>query len=187
LQLVQNSVRLYRRIFERFYHGQIHTAEQIDLALSQGKSNDAIRYAHTLKGVAGNLCSPQLVELAKQIESKLLDSTTADINAELVELGELIDSICNAIAKWLSRLEQDDVKLPEKSKTLLSEAELATAVRELLTMLEEADSDAVDKMTDIREQVSEPVWQKMSPAVNMVNSYQFDEAAELIEALFSTE
>ncbi|ABV85956.1 PAS domain S-box protein [Shewanella pealeana] len=186
LQLVQNSVRLYRRIFERFYSGKRHIAEDIESALSQGKTDDAIRYAHTLKGVSGNLCSPDLVSLAAQVEAKLIDSSTADVSDEVAKIAELTVSICAAIADWMHHLDSNDRdESADDKKPQMSEPELQQAVSELLQMLEEADSDAVDKMSEIRERVSESLWKKMSPAVAMVNSYQFDQAVDLIHALFN--
>ncbi|QYJ88117.1 PAS domain S-box protein [Shewanella mesophila] len=185
LQLVQSSVRLYRRIFERFYSGQMHVAEEIDLALSQGRVDDAIRYAHTLKGVSGNLCSPKLVELAKEIEAKLVTSEKADISAELATLSELVTSICEAISEWISHQQQDAPDDAASDKPLMSDSELSQAIRELLDMLEDADSSAVDKMNQIKEGIPAAMWQKISPAVAMVNGYQFDEAAELIEEYFA--
>lgn len=185
LQLVQNSVRLYRRIFERFHSGKSHIAEEIESALSQGKTDDAIRYAHTLKGVSGNLCSPLLVDLASQLEAKLQDSPTADVTDELSQIAELTTSICAAIASWQASLDDAvEVEASGAPESLLSDKELNQEVTQLLLMLEEADSDAVEKMNQIRVQVSQSLWQKMSPAVAMVNSYQFDEAAELIQELF---
>ncbi|ABZ75295.1 multi-sensor hybrid histidine kinase [Shewanella halifaxensis HAW-EB4] len=185
LQLVQNSVRLYRRILERFHSGKSNIAEEIESALSQGKTADAIRYAHTLKGVSGNLCSPLLVDLASQLEAKLQDSPKADVTDELSQIAELTTSICAAIASWQASLDDAvEVEASGAPESLLSDKELSQEVTQLLQMLEEADSDAVDKMNDIRERVTELQWQKMSPAVAMVNSYQFDEAAELIQEQF---
>ena len=185
LQLVQNSVRLYRRIFERFYTGQMHTAEQIELAISQGKVEDAIRYAHTLKGVSGNLCAPRLVEVAKVIEAQLTADSEVDISAEIDELKQLIEVICQAISDWMTQLSlpESTVAKPEDIK-ILPAAELKVVVAELVIMLEEADSDAVEKMDEIKGQVAADMWHKMSPALTMINSYQFDDAAELIKSLF---
>ncbi|MCL1057443.1 PAS domain S-box protein [Shewanella gelidimarina] len=185
LQLVQNSIRLYRRIFERFYTGQMHTAEQIELAISQGKTEDAIRYAHTLKGVSGNLCAPRLVEVARVIESKLIASSEADVAAELVELEKLVAVICDAISEWMSQLPNHDALIEQSTPSqTLSDVELAAAAAVLLNMLEDADSDAVDKMDEIKGQVTADMWHKISPARAMIHSYQFDDAAELIKSLF---
>ncbi|MCL1050258.1 PAS domain S-box protein [Shewanella abyssi] len=185
LQLVQNSVRLYKRIFERFYTSQMHTAEQIELAISQGKTDDAIRYAHTLKGVSGNLCAPRLIEVAKAIETKLMAASDADVAAELAELTTLIAVICDAISAWMSQLpNHNELSNQSVSKQTLSDIELTEAVAVLLSMLEDADSDAVDKMDEIKGRVAADIWHKMSPAVAMIQSYQFDDAAELIKRIF---
>ncbi|MCG9695631.1 PAS domain S-box protein [Shewanella sp. Isolate11] len=186
LQLVQNSARLYRRIFERFYTGQMHATEQIELALSQGKVDDAIRCAHTLKGVSGNLSSPRLVELAKNVENKLMESEKADISEELQQLNRLVTSICEAISDWMTHTQFDEKSAQSQSQPLLSDAELEEAIKVLLQMLEDADSGAVDKMNEMKDRIPAELWQKISPAVSMVNSYQFDEASELIEEYFSS-
>ncbi|MCL1139992.1 PAS domain S-box protein [Shewanella pneumatophori] len=184
LQLVQNSVRLYQRIFERFSSGQIDIAAQIEQALDDGKVDDAIRYAHTLKGVAGNLYSAELSELARTIEAKLQDSSTADVSQELAKLATLVESICCAITEWMAQLNSPQLDQTVAIEEIATAGQLNDAVSELLQMLEDADADAVEKMDAMRSQVSESLWQKMSPAVNMVNQYQFDEAAQLIKQLF---
>ncbi|WP_028765644.1 PAS domain S-box protein [Shewanella fidelis] len=186
LQLVQNSVRLYQRIFERFSSGQIDIAAQIEQALDEGKVDDAIRYAHTLKGVAGNLYSAELSELARKIEAKLQDSSTADVSQELAKLATLVESICCAITDWMAQLNSQQLDQTVAIEEIATAGQLNDAVSELLQMLEDADADAVEKMDAMRSQVSESLWQKMSPAVNMVNQYQFDEAAQLIKQLFKS-
>ena len=119
------------------------------------------------------------------IEAQLTADNDADISAEIDELKQLIEVICQAISDWMTQL-----NLPESTmaKTeginVLSAAELKVVVAELVTMLEEADSDAVDKMDEIKGQVVADMWHKMSPALAMINSYQFDDAAELIKSLF---
>ncbi|ASJ97754.1 PAS domain S-box protein [Shewanella marisflavi] len=188
LQLVQNSARLYRRIFERFYTGQSRCAELIATALSQGQHEEAIRYAHTLKGVAGNLCCPELVEMAKQIESSLSQTPEADIKEALEQMGELIDSLCGAIGDWLRQTGGDDNLLgagAAQTQPEMTPQELDSEIKALLQMLEEADSEAVAKVESIRERLPSSLAQKMVPVLNMVNAYQFDEAIELVEEIFA--
>ncbi|MCE9679300.1 PAS domain S-box protein [Shewanella sp. AS1] len=186
LQLVQNSVRLYRRIFERFYTGQMQAAEQIDLALAQNRVDDAIRCAHTLKGVSGNLVCQRLVELAREVEAKLTESAKADVSAQLAELSALIASICDAISDWMSHMQFDDKTASDAKPqlTMMTSEELSEAVKVLLELLDDADSGAVDKINEMKGRIPADQWQKISPALAMINSYQFDEAAELIQAYF---
>ncbi|QYJ84482.1 PAS domain S-box protein [Shewanella aegiceratis] len=192
LQLVQNSARLYRRIFERFYTGQSRCAELIATAQREGKQEEAVRYAHTLKGVAGNLCCPELVTLAKQVEQTLSDSIQADVTEALTQMGELLDSLCATIGDWLSQtgaetLPQEDGTEPGAATDApaMSAQELDAAIKELLKMLEEADAEAVEKLQAIRDRLPKSLANKIAPVLNMVNAYQFDEAIELVEEIFS--
>ncbi len=189
---MQNSARLYRRIFERFYTGQSRCAELIASAQREGKQEEAVRYAHTLKGVAGNLCCPELVTLAKQVEQTLSDSIQADVTEALTQMGELLDSLCATIGDWLSQTgaetqPQEDGANPGAAADVpaMSAQELDAAIKELLKMLEEADAEAVEKLQAIRDRLPTSLANKIAPVLNMVNAYQFDEAIELVEEIFS--
>ncbi|GIU48340.1 histidine kinase [Shewanella sairae] len=206
LQLVQNSVRLYRRIFERFYQGKLNVADRIGSALMQGKIEDAILHAHTLKGVAGNLSSPKLVELARHIEEQLTNETDVDISEELEQLAKLVGSIGKAIADWQRLVEQqeqiaDEIDASGKTDLTLnaitsekpivdtqdsfSDTQLITVIKELFVALEEGDADAVEKIRYVHQHVPAPLGLQVEMAINLVNSYQFDEAIDLLKSIFS--
>ncbi len=175
LQLVQNSTRLYQRIFERFADSQRDVAKMIVNAMGTGNSEDAARYAHTLKGVAGNLTCHKLVELAGKLEQNLSQGTP--YQAELDQVEELVSSICEAI---------DDVNsgrldVEELNTETLSYEELVKELNTLRERLEDADSEAVAQINTLKTQVNNTLWQQLNPAVNMINQYQFDDAVDLID------
>ncbi|WHF56400.1 PAS domain S-box protein [Shewanella xiamenensis] len=175
LQLVQNSKRLYQRIFERFATSQRNVVELINKALASNKREDAVRMAHTLKGLAGNLSSTTLAELARQLELHLSENT--EFQAELDQIQTLVASICQAIEKVKPEFEESSGPTAEH----LPPEALIEALTRLRQSLEEADSDAVVQMDALKPQVSAQLWQQLSPALTMINQYQFDEAVELID------
>ena len=176
LQLVQHSARLYQRIFDRFVSSQRNVVEQVRKAIAANQVEDAVRIAHTLKGLAGNLSSAKLVELARLLELHLTEG--APFEAELVQIQQLVASICDAIeyAKpaAVNPAEPQDVDL-------LSTEDLRAALQALRQNLDDADASAVAKIDALKPQVSSAMWQALSPALSMINQYQFDEAIDLID------
>lgn len=175
LQLVQNSTRLYQRIFDRFVTSQRNVVEQINKAIASDKRDDAVRMAHTLKGLAGNLSSSKLVELARQLELHL--SEKSEYQTELDQIQTLVASICDAIERVKPQFEES---APSTAEHLSQEA-LVNALTQLRQSLEDADSDAVTQIDALKPQVSSKLWLQLSPALTMINQYQFDEAVDLID------
>lgn len=175
LQLVQNSTRLYQRIFDRFVTSQRNVVEQINKAITIDKRDDAVRMAHTLKGLAGNLSSSKLVELARQLELHL--SEKSEYQTELDQIQTLVASICDAIERVRPQFEESTPSTAEH----LSQEALVNALTQLRQSLEDADSDAVTQIDALKPQVSSKLWQQLSPALTMINQYQFDEAVDLID------
>lgn len=181
LQLVQNSSRLYQRIFERFLSGQRHVVEAINKAVAANKPEEAVRIAHTLKGLAGNLSSTKLAELARQLELHL--SEGSPYQAELDQIQVLVASICEAIEKVNSDSGAEDT--PTDETDLLPPASLSAALKRLRQSLEDADSQAVAQIDALKPQVSAQLWRQLSPALTMINQYQFDEAVDLIDEVIA--
>jgi len=71
LSHVNNNPQLLRRLLVDFADGFAGTVDEIMRALSQEKPGDALRLAHTLKGVAATLGLPHLAEEAGLVEAAL--------------------------------------------------------------------------------------------------------------------
>ncbi|MDP2902832.1 MAG: response regulator, partial [Methylovulum sp.] len=70
MRLRQNHA-LYRKLLLKFYREHCHTAEQIRLALAEGRADHAQRLIHAIKGVAGNLEMVGLYDSAAQLDGAL--------------------------------------------------------------------------------------------------------------------
>ncbi|RAS65332.1 hypothetical protein DET48_10744 [Vibrio diazotrophicus] len=178
LQLVQNSTRLYQRIFERFVDGQSDVVPMIERAMAVNNVDEAVRLAHTLKGVAGNLASSALVKMAEQLELNLSQGKT--YQAQLVQINDLVTSICEAISKVRAPVSD---KSTENTTSELSNDDLLKELEALYERLQEADSEAITQINTLKPQVNSTIWKQLSPAVNIINQYQFDAASELISKL----
>ncbi|MBT1443760.1 PAS domain S-box protein [Shewanella sp. JM162201] len=179
LQLVQNSARLYRRILERFADGQAQAPAQIRKAIKEGRQEDAVRFAHTLKGVAGNLSAEVLVELGRSLEAKLSQGEAVD--ELLAELELKLAPIVAAIRLWLDG-EEGDAQSDAQAE-VLPDAEVCAALRAILAKLEESDASAVMAIDALGAQVAPKLKARFKPVTELVSGYQFDDGADLLKEL----
>lgn len=180
LQLVQHSTRLYQRIFDRFVSSQRNVAEQVRRAIAANQREDAVRIAHTLKGLAGNLSSTRLVELARLLELNL--SEKAPYEEQLLQIDSLVTTLCDVIVQARPVAMEPPESEPAE---MFSNDDLKAALQDLRQSLDAADANAVVKMAGLKSRMSLPLWQGLSPALPMINQYQFDEAIELIDQVLA--
>ncbi|WP_299569979.1 PAS domain S-box protein [uncultured Shewanella sp.] len=178
LQLVQNSARLYRKILTRFVEGKRNIASQISTAVETNNRDDAIRFAHTLKGVSGNLASNKLSELAQELEKNLIDEV--EFSVELNATDELVQSLCDAIDLWLNN---NELKESVESIEFISNDAFVELLDKLLELLDEGDASATDMIDSLQQQVSQQTWQQLKPVGLMIKGYQFEDALEQIKQL----
>ena len=79
LKRVAGNEKLYRKLLLQFREDRRHVAEQLKDALSRGNTEDALRLAHTIKGVAGNIGAMTLFEASTELERALTSSEDRQI------------------------------------------------------------------------------------------------------------
>ena len=84
------DVETYLEILGMFYERSVEDMEGIRIALEEGRSDAAVRGAHSIKGVAANLGIEDISELAKEIEMKARESMLNEIPVLLIPLREKI-------------------------------------------------------------------------------------------------
>ncbi|MEZ9139677.1 MULTISPECIES: PAS domain S-box protein [unclassified Shewanella] len=178
LQLVQNSARLYRKILTRFVEGKRNIATQIAAAIEADNREDAVRFAHTLKGLSGNLASNKLSELAAELEKNLIDEV--EFSVELNAIDMLVRSLCEAIDLWLNNNES---KVKTESADLISNDAFLSLLDELLVLLDDGDASAIDMIDSLEMQVNHQTWDQLKPVGLMIKGYQFEDAVELIKQI----
>ena len=73
----------------------------IELAISQADSVALERAAHSMKGTAGNLCAPDVVLLAGQLEATGRLGTLADAPALVIQLQRTIQQLVEVLRKQI--------------------------------------------------------------------------------------
>ena len=82
----------------KFVDGKEHA--ELHAALAEGRTQDAFRAAHTIKGVSSNLGMTELYNASSQLTEKLRDGVQRDVSAELATVDASYEKTLNAIAQF---------------------------------------------------------------------------------------
>lgn len=94
LRRVGGNTRLYVKLLRQFASQQADAIGEIRAALATNDAESAIRLAHTLKGVAGNLGARDVQDAAAAVETLLRGGSPADAtNAALAQLAAVLDPL----------------------------------------------------------------------------------------------
>ncbi|MGE5803800.1 MAG: response regulator, partial [Gemmatimonadota bacterium] len=94
LRRVGGNARLYVKLLRQFASQQEGAVEEIRAALATNDFESAIRLAHTLKGVAGNLGAKNVQDAAAAVERLLRDRSGADAtDRALAQLAAAVDPL----------------------------------------------------------------------------------------------
>ncbi|MCB1769126.1 MAG: response regulator, partial [Candidatus Competibacteraceae bacterium] len=103
LDRLNGDAVLLRQLFVNFSDHYRQTAQNLRGLLAAGSRTDAVRLAHSVKGVAGNLGMVDVQRVATQLESALSRAEKGEI-AQIDALEKAIQSVCNVIDSGLDGL-----------------------------------------------------------------------------------
>ncbi|MCB1734834.1 MAG: response regulator [Gammaproteobacteria bacterium] len=133
------NVGRYLDLLHKFADSQKDAVERVKKSLNRGDMEAAIRDAHTLKGVAGNIGANRLHSLAADLEARLKSGDTPDpaLAAVSDNLTEVIDAIPMKSAHSVSatvRSQIDERAELDRLRALLAEddVEAGEVVKNLL-------------------------------------------------------
>ena len=131
---------LLRKLIEQFRDDQAGVVAEVRAALDEGERIVAVRLAHTLKGLAGNIGADRLFETAGRLERALQDEAGCrpeDLLAEgEARLAELIANVDRALPRAA-------VAAPRTPGGTADLAAAALLLRELALLLADDDAAAI--------------------------------------------
>jgi two-component system sensor histidine kinase/response regulator len=172
----------YRRILRKFNEGQTDVVHEIRAAHEANDQERAIRLAHTLKGVAGNIGARTLAETAHEVERALDKGQTQNIDTLLARVASKLDPLVSAIAALDAPSPADTSScLPstrsDGSATVLDKDAIAPLLENLEQHLRYDDTNASDDVEALRPLLMETSCMIMLNAIeDAVQRYDFDEA-----------
>lgn len=180
LKVMQGNEQLYRRILTKFKKGQQDFVEQFAQAQIADDNHAAMRTAHTLKGLAGNIGAIQLQNIARDLEQACeQNQSSQEISLLLKKLKNQLDPLIEG----LGLLETAKVESTAKA-SLNSLTPNIALIKRLQQLLQDNDGDAADLMIELMEvQFGEPYQNILSKIDEAVAEYDFDKALEALNPL----
>ncbi len=179
LQRVGGNVKSYIRLLQKFSENQAAAVSDLSTALDSSNKKKAVRLAHTLKGVSGNIGATDLQKTAAKLETAIIDEADDRIDSLLEEVGIELNRVIGLIEGFgrqeISTQPPDLKQLPEN---LLQQMQM------LLEKLEEYDSAAEKVLFDILDNVERtPVHGMLARIKKKIAQYDLEGAAEELKPL----
>ena len=136
LQRVAGDHALYLDLLRRLVENERDTSAKLRNALAQGDEAQALRLAHTLKGLAGTLGAGTLMDKANTLEQALREQAApADVAQALAALESRLQPLLQALQRFFESATQAHTGR-------LDQERLAESCRMLTGYLEEDDAEA---------------------------------------------
>lgn len=179
LNRMAGNQKLLLNQLKRFVKSQNSFEEKILTFVENGDLESAIREAHTLKGLCGNIGADLLFEKAKELEFHLKENGFDNKYAELIknvefDLNILIQNIKAVIELFLSK----------EDKSSINRDKVDELFNQLEKLLNELDSDALIKANELQVELEKIAYfDELDNFMNYVNDFDFDKASEYLKLL----
>jgi CheY-like chemotaxis protein len=180
LATTQNNHKLYRKLLLKFRSSEADFVDTFRKALTDKDMEAAQRYAHTLKGVAGNIGAEDVQQTAALLETACKDNTVPN---EIEQLLENVEAALAPMLAGLSALEQPETPTP--ARTVDPEKRDALLSR-LRALLEDDDTDAGEVIEELEPLAgTENQASVLQQLASAMGEYDFDQALTELDTLES--
>jgi signal transduction histidine kinase/CheY-like chemotaxis protein len=177
LKVASGNAERLLKFLHRFQDEHAEDAQRIRQFLLQGKSADAMRTAHTLKGLLGTFGLGRLQELASELEATLRSGDTAH-EFLLARMEAELSSLMSA----LKQLPTAEVATSATAATH-DRAALQQRLQVLRIHLENADLVSARVYEEILPSLSVMVGELANDLNHHIENFEFDEALEALDCI----
>lgn len=178
----QDMEELLERLLVRFREGQADFVTRVKGHLERGEAQEALRAAHSLKGVAGSLALDSIAQAASALEKALRGGGTP---------GPLLEALHLTLEATLVSLRQipfDFVAMPATETPVpLSQPQVIAQLESLLSRLALHEVDAADhaaRLVRSLDALGHPV--EAATLQELMKRQAFERAAVLVAKLISS-
>jgi len=179
---INHNSNLYAKILLKFAHNYIGIIDELIVEIENNNLDVIKAKIHTLKGIAGNIGANKLHQNIMVIEEKFKNSIPENAKELVLSLQgyllTVINSINNAIIEELH-----EAKSQTENPLLTSETKIK--ISEIITLLEESDSDGISKLENLNLTGKHSANNKLIKEA--LDNYDFDKAIELLNIILENE
>ncbi|MER2490465.1 response regulator [Catenovulum sediminis] len=184
---IAGNIQSYKKLLLKFATNNKNIGVRIENALSEKDHDSALRYAHTLKGVAATLGALELSKRAAQLEESLKNNR-AQKRLYLEKCHLELDAVIGEIESNL----QDDIP---QSESLIDGASISfdehispwiSKLDEIKSLLQEDDTDVAECVYRLIDAIGHsPLRAHLLVVQKRVENYDFDGALAALETLLN--
>jgi len=173
LARVGGSKKILHKLLLRFGESQAGVLDRIRAALRMDDPDTAIREAHTLKGLAGNIGATKLAECAGDLESLLAKKGNSDFSGAMAQVDTVLAGVISSIRSGLS---DDEIGAGDsKVDREIDAAQLNAVLLRLEAQLVDGDGEAADTLDELRDLVQNTdLFGRVKPIMSAVADYEFE-------------
>jgi PAS domain S-box-containing protein len=138
LRRVLGKKPLYLSMLRKFVAGQKFVTANIFQELETNNWDKAMRLAHTLKGVSGNIGATNLQHLAENLETAIKDRMPRE------QVDSRLDLLIEPLESLITQLENKLLELPSTTSATVPKEELQAVCVRLESLLADDDSEATE-------------------------------------------
>ena len=178
LRRVLGNRTAYVALLRRFASNQAGAATDIRTALSDGRTADAERFAHTLKGVAGSIGARQLQREAGELEAALRRGDRLALVAPLLDrTAHVLERLLAAIARSLPPEATVETPLATIDRQALDDA-----VQRLDRLLSQDAVEALDVFVASQPLLAAAYGERTEEIGRLLKGYRFEDALAVLRA-----
>lgn len=168
----------YLKVLLGFKEHYTDFGKELEEALAESGSEQALLKIHSLKGVAGNIGADKLYELCRIIEGDIRENKHGGYEADLKLFGSELD----LIMKGLEGLDLDAGQ--EDRKYVYDEEKSFNLINKLYIMLGEGDAESVDVLEELHTYFNlERFEDQLAELTRHIENFDFDDARDMIELI----
>jgi PAS domain S-box-containing protein len=181
LRRINGNRNLYYSLLEQFFYRNAEIVQEISEAIKRTDQEHAVRNAHTIKGVAGNIGAKILQAAAAKLEMALKSSLEVE-NVVLMNFNEELENVLAEIGEKIIAKQAETST--EKQQGTLDKEKLKALLAELQHLVEGMDYGSKKKIEEIFKLPGLlEYWSDLKAIENLILEIEYREALKLILAL----
>ncbi len=173
LERLNGNRKLYRKLLIDFFEKYASFAEDIRKELDHGTRETAVRLAHTIKGVAGNISAYGVQEIAAELEAQMSGSRQGKYDVLLKKLEDAIQSVSKLKSELVSPAEAQD----SNAERPVNPRDVEHLLQELAHFIWEDNVDAANVLEELRKYICGTRFNNEMRALSeSIENFDFDAA-----------
>ncbi|MBF0428990.1 MAG: response regulator, partial [Magnetococcales bacterium] len=185
IKRVGGNQKLYKKLLIHFHRDYQHSLATLASAMEQGKTIEAQRLIHTLKGIAGSIGAEDLYQAAMRYEMGIQEEQTSDYLAHFAALEKALTPVLQGLAGLTPDLPSQAGETAESLIQIenIDHEAIQPLFWELDQMLSQGMTKSAAKLAELNRLLDAHSCETVSVILNLIDEFEFDDALKELHRL----